>query len=124
MAFDYTKTAATSLRLLTRFGQDVTLVIRTTAAYDPTLLTPAVVTETLQTRKAVLLDYDRINFGETLQDGTRILATDRRCLMDANGTPPTNLDFVDVAGSRYPIKVVKETNPAGTPVLYDMLLRK
>ena len=72
----------------------------------------------------VLLDFDRVNFGVTLQDGSRIMANDRRCLMDANGSVPTTLDFVEVAGERFPIKVVKALNPAGTPVLYDMLIRK
>jgi len=122
-AFDYAKTATTAVRLLTKFGQSVTLARRSTGAYDPTL-SAAPVTETLETRKAVLLDYDRINFGETLQDGTRIQAGDRRCLMGTDGSAPTNFDAVVVGGERYPIKVVKELNPAGTPVLYDMLIRR
>jgi len=122
-AFDYAKTSATAVRLLTKFGQSVTLARQSTGTYDPTL-GAAPVTETLETRKAVLLDYDRINFGETLQDGTRVQAGDRRCLMGADGSPPTNFDAIVVGGERYPIKVVKELNPAGTPVLYDMLIRR
>jgi hypothetical protein len=121
--FDYGKSAATTLRLLAKFGQDVTLARRSTGTYDPAL-SAAPVTETLETRKAVLLDYDRINFGETLQDGTRVQAGDRRCLMGTDGSPPTNFDFIVVGEARYPIKVVKELNPAGTPVLYDMLIRR
>lgn len=122
-SFDYAKSAATSLRLLTKFGQNVTLTRPTTGAYDPALSTAPVTTVT-ETRKAVLLDYDRINFGQTLQDGTRIQAGDRRCLMGADGSVPTTLDYVTVGGVKYPIKVVKALNPAGTPVLYDMLIRK
>ena len=121
--FDYTKSATTALRLLTRFGQDVTLTRETTGAYDPALSTAPVSTVT-ETRKAVLLDYDRINFGQTLQDGTRIQMGDRRCLMGADGSEPTTLDYITVGGAKYPIKVVKALNPAGTPVLYDMLIRK
>jgi hypothetical protein len=122
-AFDYGKTSTTALRLLTKFGQSVILARQSTGTYDPAL-GAAPVTETLETRKAVLLDYDRINFGETLQDGTRVQAGDRRCLMGTDGSPPTNFDAVIVGSERYPIKVVKELNPAGTPVLYDMLIRK
>ena len=121
--FDYTKSATTALRLLTRFGQDVTLTRPTTGAYDPALSTAPVSTVT-ETRKAVLLDYDRINFGETLQDGTRIMAGDRRCLMGVDGSEPTVFDFVTVGGLKYPIKMVKIVSPSGVPVLYDMLIRK
>lgn len=121
--FDYAKSAATATRLLTKFGQDVTLTRQATGTYDPALST-APVTETTETRKAVLLDYDRINFGQTLQDGTRIQMGDRRCLMGADGSEPTTLDFITVGGVKYPIKVVKILSPAGTPILYDMLIRK
>ncbi len=122
-AFDYTKSASTALRLLTRFGQSVTLMRQVTGAYDPAL-SAAPVTQALETRKAVLLDYDRINFGQTLQDGTRIQMGDRRCLMGADGSEPTTLDFISVSNVKYPIKVVKILSPAGVPVLYDMLIRK
>lgn len=121
--FDYAKSATTALRLLARFGQDVTLTHEATGVYDPALGT-APVTVTTETRKAALFDYDRINFGETLQDGTRIQAGDRRCLMGTDGSVPTTFDFVTVSGVKYPIKVVKVLNPAGTPILYDMLIRK
>lgn len=123
MTFDYAKAATTASRLLAQFGQDGVFIVATTGAYDPAL-SAAPVTETQETRKMVLLDFDRVNFGVTLQDGSRIMANDRRCLMDANGSVPTTLDFVEVAGERFPIKVVKALNPAGTPVLYDMLIRK
>lgn len=121
--FDYAKSATTALRLLARFGQDVALTREATGAYDPTVGT-APVTVTTETRKAVLLDYDRINFGQTLQDGTRVQAGDRRCLMGADGSEPTTLDFVTVGGAKYPVKVVKIHSPAGVPILYDMLIRK
>jgi len=123
MTFDYAKTAATALKLLTRFGQDVTLVMATDGAYDPDLGT-STRTEATETRKAALLDFDRINFGMTLDDGSRVMASDRRCIMDANGTAPTTLDFIEVAGERYPIKALKTLSPAGVPILYDMLIRK
>lgn len=123
MAFDYAKTAATALRLLARFGQEVVLTREVTGVYDPAL-SAAPVTVTTETRKAAMFDYDRINFGETLQDGTRIQAGDRRCLMGAGGSAPTTFDSVTAGGIKYPIKVVKALSPAGTPVLYDMLIRK
>lgn len=122
-AFDYAKSAETALRLLARFGQNVTLVRETTGAYDPAL-SAAPVTQTTEIRKAALFDYDRINFGQTLQDGTRIQLGDRRCLMGADGSEPTTLDHVVVGGIKYPVKVVKILSPAGTPVLYDMLIRR
>ena len=44
--------------------------------------------------------------------------------MGTDGSVPTTFDFVTVGGVKYPIKVVKVLNPAGTPILYDMLIRK
>lgn len=123
MSISYTKLAATAKKLLTNFGQSVTLVIPADGAYDPDTGT-GTRGEARESRMAALLDFERINFGMTLQDGSRILANDRRCIMDANGTAPTTHHFVEVAGERFPIKDVKILNPAGTPVLYDLLIRK
>lgn len=122
-AFDYANSAATALRLLAKFGQNVTLTRPTTGTYDPALGT-APVTEATETRKAALFDYDRINFGQTLEDGSRIQVGDRRCLMGNDGSAPTTFDFITVGGIKYPVKVVKVLSPAGVPVLYDMLIRK
>jgi hypothetical protein len=124
-AFDYSKTAATALRLLERFGQEVNLVIPTGSAtdYDPAT-SSGTTAEKKEARKAALFDFDRINFGMTLADGSRIQMNDRRCLMAADGTAPTALCFVEVDGERFPIKDIKIVSPAGVPVLYDMLIRK
>ncbi len=123
MRFDYSSVADTALQVLTDFGQTVVLVLPTTGIYDPaTSFAP--VSEATEDRQAALFDFERINFGMTLENGTLIQAGDRRCLMDAKGTPPTTACFIEVAGERYPILDIKSTNPAGTPVLYDMLLRK
>jgi hypothetical protein len=120
---DYVAKASSAQRLLAKFGQTVTLKLRSSSAYDLDTLEVAV-TEVEELRKAVLLDFDRINFGVTEQDGTMIQKGDRRCLMDAKGTRPQVKDVVVVGTEEYPIHMIKILSPAGTDVLYDMLLRK
>jgi hypothetical protein len=123
MKFDYRSVMVAAKQTLSDFGQTVVLVIPTTGAYNPAT-SSSTVSEATEDRQAALFDFDRINFGQTLGDGTLIQAGDRRCLMDADGAVPTTFCFVEVAGERYPILDIKMVNPAGTPVLYDMLLRK
>ena len=121
----YTNAAATALRLLTKFGQDITLRKLTPAVYDPS--TGATTPGTSDTtRKGVLLDYDRVNFGETLQDGTLVTGADRRLLLDANGVAPTLADRIfTVGGNEWVIRDIKTLDPSGaSPVLYDCRIRQ
>ena len=118
----YTRLAATSLRLLTKYGQSVTLRKYTTGAYDPTTGAGAnTITDT--TRKAALFDYNRMGYGQTLQGSTLVQQGDKQCLMDANGAAPTLADHIIIGTVEYVIKDIKEVNPAGTPMLYDLLVR-
>lgn len=124
MTYDYAPIAATALRLLTRFGQSVTLTQETAPAYDSTTM---VVTPTTATysRKAVLVDYDRINFGTVLQDGTQEETTDKRAYVDAGTISPevgNTLTFPN--GLVYRICNVKTVAPGGTAVLYDCRVRR
>ena len=119
----YAKAAATALRLLTKRGKDVTLRTVTIGAYDPATSSAA---ETLTdvTRKAIFFDFDRINFGQNVRDGTQIQQGDRQCLMDANGDAPTPTSRIIDGETDYTIVDIKELNPAGTPVLYDLWVRR
>lgn len=118
MTFDYAHTAATSLKLLTRFGQNVTRRSYTVGTYDPA--TGAATTSTADTtRKGVLLDFGA---GQTLERGTLIQGGDKRLLLDADAAPDPQDHFI-VGGIEYVIVSIGEVNPAGTPVLYDIHLR-
>jgi hypothetical protein len=119
----YDRAAATALRLLAKYGEDVTLRTYTTGTYDPaTGTTPNTTADT--TRKAATFDYPRLNQGQVLAGQTLIQQGDRQCLMDANGAAPTMADHVIVDSIEYVIKDIKTLSPAGTPVLYELQLRK
>jgi hypothetical protein len=118
MSFDYASVAATSLELLSEFGQNVTLRATTVGAYDPT--TGATTNTTADTpRKGVLLDFGA---GQTLERGTLIQGGDKRLLVDATGAVSPQDHFV-VGGVEYVVISVGEVNPAGTRVLWDLHLR-
>lgn len=118
----YTRSAATALRLLTKYGQSVTLRTYTAGAYDNATGT---VTNTTAdtTRQAALFDYKSNSYGQTLASGTLIQQGDKKCLMDANAAAPTLADHVIVGSIEYVIKDIQELNPAGTPIIYTLLLR-
>lgn len=118
MTFDYSKSAATALILLTKFGQDVILRSVTIGTYDPATGANAITTSDT-TVKAAILDFGQ---GQTEQGGNLIQVGDKKCLMQA-GTVPALQDVVVVGTKVYAVLSVGEVNPAGTPVLYTLHLR-
>jgi hypothetical protein len=139
-AFDYSRLAATSNRLITRFGKTCVLEQPGAATgsdpYDPTPGAPA-----SYPTKAVLMDFD-------LADITagRVLASDKRALVSAKGVagipdpswflrfnePPVVLDangnpyqnFDGTANPKdYTIVMPKPLQPGSMILLFDMQVR-
>lgn len=118
MTFDYTKIAASSLRMLTKFGRDVTRRSYTAGAYNPA--TGATINTTADTtRKGVLLD---LGVGTQYNRGLLVQLSDKRLLLDVSDSISLQ-DHVIVGGIDYSIVSLGEVNPAGTKVLYDLHLR-
>jgi hypothetical protein len=117
---NYTRFAQIASRLLTKFGMTATLVRRVSGTYVPA--TGAIpVTETSQSVKVVLTAYP-----EKMIDGTAIHTGDKQVSMSVE-----NLDFLPQAGDRlvvgvvtYNVIQVKEHNPAGTVLLYELQVRR
>lgn len=118
MAFDYAKTAATALSLLTRFGADVTVTRVTNGTYDPATGANAVSTSAT-TVKGVALDFGA---GQTMVGGSMIQAGDKRLLLEAAATPDLN-DRFTANGKTYAPVSIGEVNPAGTVALWDLHVR-
>jgi len=114
----YTRSADTSLRLLTKYGQNVTRRSYTIGTYDPATGSNSNVTVDT-TRKGALLDFGA---GQTLERGTLIQGGDKRLLLDSASAPGPQDHFI-VGGIEYVIVSIGEVNPAGTPILYDIHLR-
>ena len=118
----YEKMQKTSNRLLISKGQAVTLIHTVTGEYVP----GSGVTTTVSTQygTGAVTEWDSRQV-----DGTIIRQGDRRLLLSALNTAgaaltaPAIEDTATVGGVTYTITQVKQTNPAGTVVLYDLNLR-
>lgn len=123
MAFDYANTKATVDRILTKFGQTVTINRQVVGAYDPNTGT-APVTTTVETGKAALLEYTTKTDGQSEVNGTSILQGDKDLWLSAVGiSAPQINDTVVASGKTYTIKHVKSENPAGTTVYHRCNVR-
>jgi hypothetical protein len=118
----YDNAAATSLRLLSKFGQNVVLRKFGAGVYTNGVMTPSTADSTL---KGAVFDYLRMKFGEVLQNGTLVQGADRNLYLAANGARPELDDHIFLAnGSEWNIVEIKATEPGGTPVLYACRIRQ
>ena len=121
----YVNMAKTASRLLKRFGQDVTISHTGSPGYDPSVgaATPAVVSSF--TCKGAVLDYERINYGETLANGSLVQASDRKLLLETkNGRPQLDDHALLADGNIVTIVEVKALNPGAEDVMYDCRIRR
>lgn len=114
----YTKSAATALRLLTKYGQAVTLSHSTPGTYDPATGSVSTVVTT-QTGVAAELSYSAFELTNTL-----IQRGDKKLLLAASGiTTPVVDDTVTVGTVVYTIKNVNTLAPAGVAVTHELQAR-
>lgn len=115
-SFNYQNTAATSTRLLQRFGAPAVLKRVTTGAYDPSTGQNSTTTDELPTTAAVFA-YD-----QKYIDGTNILQGDQRALL-APYQEPKQGDKLTWQGVDFEVIAVKPASPAGVPVLFEAQIR-
>jgi len=121
----YTRLQATANRLLRGKGQSLTLTRITAGTYDPATGGMTGATTSTQSAYGAIFDY-----GAKQIDGTLIKAGDKQLLLSAfktDGaalTAPVLGDTVSIGGVTYTlVEPLKEVNPAGTVVLFDVNLR-
>ena len=114
---NYVASAATAARMMMKFGQAITLRQAVQGAYDPAT---GSVTQTVTdvSRNGAVFDY-----GAKLVDGTLIQQGDKQLYMEP-GVIPSVQHRVVIGGVEYGIVTIKEINPAGVPILYELQLRK
>lgn len=122
MSFDYDKSAATALRLLQKFGQAVTLRKQTAGAYDPAT-GAATVTTSDYSATGVFLDYKLQNSGQALEN-SMVQVGDKKLLLSPDVTSAPDVDDLIIGQGTWRIVNIKAVNPSGTPVLYELQLRK
>ncbi|MFK3971179.1 hypothetical protein ACI2KS_10680 [Pseudomonas sp. NPDC087358] len=118
----YDRAAAATLRLLAQFGQPVLLREVQKGAYDPSTGKTGPDTVTEQVAQGVLLDFTGLEF----QANSLIRVGDKKLKIAASGlvSAPTLLSTVIVQGKSWSIvPPLKEVNPAGTPLLYELQVR-
>ena len=118
----YDEMAVMALDMITEFGQPVTISKTEQGEYDPEIggEVPGVTVE--QIAQGILLDFT----GQEFQNNSLILQGDKKLKIAAKGLAwvPDLLDKVVIQGRAWSIvPPLKEINPAGTPILYELQVR-
>lgn len=114
----YDRLASTSLRLLSKFGQEVTRREFNSGAYRPeTSLASQTTIDTV--RRGVLLDLPPSN---THGPEDMIEQDHKQLLIDPSGPVFLTDEFI-VSGKTYSVTRVSELNPSGTVLLYDLRVK-
>ena len=103
-------------------GQSVTIRSITVGEYDPDTGSAPPDTITEQTAQGILLDFT----GQEFQNNSLIKQGDKKLKIAAKGLSwaPDLLNKVVVQGRTWSIvPPLKEINPAGTPILYELQVR-
>ncbi|RZA27798.1 MAG: hypothetical protein EOP02_09295 [Proteobacteria bacterium] len=118
----YDRAAGTALRLITLYGQTVTLRDIVRGEYDPATGSTGPDTVVERAAHGILLDFT----GQEFQTNNLITAGDKKLKIAASGlnAPPTLLSKAIIQGKTWSIiPPLKEINPAGTPLLYELQVR-
>jgi hypothetical protein len=118
----YDEMAEMALDMITEFGQSVIIRDIKVGEYDPGTGTVPPDTVVEQTAQGILLDFT----GQEFQANSLIKVGDKKLKIAAQGLdwPPSLLNKVIVQGHTWSIiPPLKEINPAGTPILYELQVR-
>lgn len=122
MSAFYDRMAATALRLIERFGLTATLSEVTPGEYDPVTGVETGGATLTQTGQLILLDYTVQEAGIINAAGSLVQQGDKKIMLAAKGLewPPTMTTTVLADGLTWTIINIKSTNPAGTPLVYEL----
>lgn len=122
MSAFYDRMAATALRLIERFGLTATLSEVTPGEYDPVTGVETGGVTLTQTGQLILLDYTAQEAGIINAAGSLVQQGDKKIMLAAKGLewPPTMTTTVLADGLTWTIINIKSTNPAGTPLVYEL----
>ncbi|WP_421526310.1 hypothetical protein [Pseudomonas yamanorum] len=118
----YGDLAMVGLEMITEFGQSVTISKTEPSEYDPHIGGEAPGVPVEQVAQGILLDFT----GQEFQNNSLIRQGDKKLKIAAQGLAwvPGLLDKVVAQGRTWSIvPPLKEVNPAGTPILYELQVR-
>lgn len=114
----YNSMAATASKLITKFGA-VGEIKRTTGdSIDPVTGNVTAGTTVIYTPNTIVQKY-----ADELIDGARILSSDRMIILD-NTIEPISTDTITIGGENWSIVSIRESNPAGIPLVYFVQARR
>ena len=122
MATFYDEMAVMALDMITEFGQPVTISKTEPGEYDPETGGEVQGATVEQIAQGILLDFT----GQEFQNNSLIKQGDKKLKIAAQGLAwvPGLLDKVVAQGRTWSIvPPLKEVNPAGTPILYELQVR-
>jgi hypothetical protein len=114
--------ALVALDLITELGQPIALRDMVKGVYDPGTGKTGPDTVTERIAQGILLDFT----GQEFQTNSLIKVGDKKLKIAASGlsSPPTLLSKAVIQGKTWSIvPPLKEINPAGTPLLYELQVR-
>jgi hypothetical protein len=114
----YAGLATTARNLLAKYGQVISITRKAGNTYDPVTGITTAGTATDYLPKGILKQYK-----SHLIDGTRILATDRELVID-DTVEPLMTDTIKISGESWTPIIIGESNPAGTPLVYKIQVRR
>ncbi|MFJ2381578.1 hypothetical protein K1T36_11345 [Pseudomonas protegens] len=118
----YDEMAMMALEMITEFGQPVTIRDIKPGEYDPDTDSAGPDTIIEQTAQGILLDFTGLEF----QNNSLIKQGDKKHKVAAQGLAwaPDLLNKVVIQDRTWSIiPPLKEINPAGTPILYELQVR-
>jgi hypothetical protein len=121
MAF-YDDMATVALDLISEFGQTATIKDVTAGSYDAVTGAGAPDTPIEQPAELILLDYSLQESGAKYAEGTQVKAGDKKILIAAKGLEwaPKLTSIITADGADWRIVNLKVSNPAGTPLVYEI----
>ncbi|VVM54930.1 hypothetical protein PS684_00117 [Pseudomonas fluorescens] len=121
MAF-YDEMAVMALEMIAEYGQPVTVSKTVPGEYDPETGGESPGSTIEQAAQGILLDFT----GQEFQNNSLIKQGDKKLKIAAQGLEwePDLLNKVIIQGRTWSIvPPLKEVNPAGTPILYELQVR-
>jgi hypothetical protein len=114
----YNSIAATASKLITKFGAVGEIKRTTGGTIDPVTGVPTAGTTITYTPNTIVQKY-----ADELIDGARILSSDRMIILD-NTIEPISTDTITIGGENWSIVSIRESNPAGIPLVYFVQARR
>lgn len=119
MSFDYTKSATTARRLLTKFGKPLTFSLADTVEDGP----PGVGGTTIPGRSITGVGV-KLNYANSEIDGALIQAGDAKIILESTAEPPENGMTTTIDGSAWRVMDFIPLAPADTVVIYTLQVRR